>query len=71
MVMCRNGSGPKITSHRQMASNTFILKFFPASEFRRQNSENRKFEDAIFVLLMFISTIRFKKALFCNIPLHS
>ena len=27
MVMGRNGSKPKISSHRQMASDTFILKF--------------------------------------------
>ena len=43
MVMGRNGSGPKLTSHRQFpTADTFILKFLPVSEFRRHNSECRK-----------------------------
>ena len=38
----RNGHGLKMTSHRQMASDTFILKFSPVSEFCRHNSDNQK-----------------------------
>ena len=63
MFMDRNGSGPKMTSHRQMASGTFILKFSPVSQFRRHNLENRKIEDAIFALLIFYATVRCKRAL--------
>ena len=38
IVMGRNNFGPKISSHRQMAFDTFILKFLSV----RQNCENRK-----------------------------
>ena len=57
MVMCRNGAGPKISSHRQMASDTFILKFASVSAFHRRS----KIEDAIFGCLNFYATVRCKK----------
>ena len=41
MVMGQNDSGPKMSSHWQMASDTSILKFSSVSEFHRQNSDNR------------------------------
>ena len=58
MFMGPNSSGPKMTSYRQMASDTYILKFSPVTEFRRHNSE---FEETIFVLLIFSATVRCKK----------
>ena len=59
MVMCRNGSRPKISSHRQIASDTFILKFASVSAFHRRS----EIEDAIFVCLNFCATVRCKKAI--------
>ena len=32
LVMGRNSSGPKMSSQRQMASDTFILKFSSVSD---------------------------------------
>ena len=42
MVLGRNGSGTGMSSHRQMASVTFILKFASVSEFHIHNADDRK-----------------------------
>ena len=51
MVMGRNGSGPKMSSHRQMFSYTFILKFASVSEFQGHNTDDRKLRTPFFVCL--------------------
>ena len=64
MVMDRNGSGPKMRRHRQIASDTFILKFASVSEFHRHNTltvRRSKMEDANFLCLNFYATVRCKK----------
>ena len=42
MVVGRYGSGPKLTSDRQMASDILIAKLSPVSGFRRHESDIRK-----------------------------
>ena len=37
-----NGHGQKMSSHRQMASDTFILKSLSVSEFHIHNLNNQK-----------------------------
>ena len=37
MVMGRNGSGSKMSSHRQMTTDSFILKFSLVSGFHRHS----------------------------------
>ena len=38
----RNGSGPKMNSHRQMTSDAFIFKFASVSEYHRHKTHDRK-----------------------------
>ena len=52
MVMARNDSTTKISSHRQMASDTFILKFALVSEFHRHNPDDRKLRTPILFALI-------------------
>ena len=51
MVLGRNGFGPKMTNDRQMASDTFIVKFYSVSGFRRHSSDNGRIGDVIFARL--------------------
>ena len=54
IVMGRNGSRPKMSRHRHMASDAFILKFALVSELQRHKTDVR---------LNLYATVQCKKAL--------